>query len=279
MCFTNSYQVLNAFISTSFFNPDFPCKGFCTTRHFLSACCNKTCIFHTWRAVSSWNGTLRLEEKKKCCNISFALTFKYSWICRAHSFAPSPSPFLWFYMDLNYNSFFPSLTLLSFQFFHWVLCFYIKLKFIAFYFPHVRQLYCNFATGVFFFYLLCSALIPDTLGEVPSPHFTSKFLYYWIVLSDSVFHVVAMSLLWNFQRLIGHQENPLISIPIRYIYFEEPDSLTNALSARAKLKSSALAYLSSFIVSTLYCHSFISWALLGGELFKARAVSWLYLCA
>lgn len=185
---------LKCFFLSHLFSPQTSGKGFCTTRHFLSSCCSKTSSFtagelvHHKMGVSGWK-----KEKNKCYNIFFALSFKYSWICRAYSSAPSLSPSLWFCMALNHKSFFlsflASLVLLSSQLFCWVLSFYIKLKFIVFYFPYARELVCKLDSAigvVFFFYLLCSALIPDTLGEIPSPHFTSIFLYRWIILSGSV---------------------------------------------------------------------------------------------
>ena len=81
-------------------------KWFCTTWHLLSSCCSKTSSFTAGElflhdmGFSGWK-----KRKKKCHNTSFTLTFKYSWICRAYSFAPSLIPFLWFYVDLNSKSF------------------------------------------------------------------------------------------------------------------------------------------------------------------------------
>lgn len=281
---------LKCFFLSHLFSPQTSGKGFCTTRHFLSSCCSKTSSFtagelvHHKMGVSGWK-----KEKNKCYNIFFALSFKYSWICRAYSSAPSLSPSLWFCMALNHKSFFlsflASLVLLSSQLFCWVLSFYIKLKFIVFYFPYARELVCKLdsAIGVVFFFLF--ALFSPHTWHTRWNSFTPFHLHISISLNYPLWFSlpllpsVAMSLLWNLQRLIGHQGNTLTSIQLKYIYSGEPDPLTNALPMKAKWKSSVLAYLFSLVVSTLYFHSFISWVLLGGELFKARAMSQLYLYA
>lgn len=135
--------------------------------------------------------------------------------------------------------------------------------------PHNLIANLTLPLGVSFF--VCSDLIPDTLGEVSSRHFTSTFLYCWIVLSREP-HVSPV------EPLKMNQGNALISIQVKHRYFWgawSPEK-SNSNQNRMKIFYPCLPLL---LVCQVFVFSLISWISLSGKLFKGGTMSWLYLCA